>query len=231
VESVEVNGVELKHEAVGSGEPMLLISPVLADGFLPLLSEPALVGRYQLGLPRAHFAGHSSGAAVAAQGTRTSRKGAYADPAGASAALGAQRRGLPQPGRSRLRGVRRRRPRGRIGHVHLRRERARLADVRSRARGAHARLGGAGDQGREDLIRHRAARPDRMGIRPEQAPAVDQPVLSVLGSETEPLWVEVADFLRSSLADVEECTIDGVGHLLHSSPSLEKWPSSWSETP
>ena len=41
------------------------------------------------------------------------------------------------------------------------------------------------------------------------------PVLSVLGADTHPLWVEVADFLRSSLPHVEDCTIDGVGHLLH----------------
>jgi pimeloyl-ACP methyl ester carboxylesterase len=40
-------------------------------------------------------------------------------------------------------------------------------------------------------------------------------VLSVLGSATQPLWVEVADFLRSSLPHVEESTIKGVGHLLH----------------
>src|SRR3954467_10485727 len=45
--SVTVNGVELEYEMVGSGEPVLLISPVLADGFLPLLSDPAL-DRYQL---------------------------------------------------------------------------------------------------------------------------------------------------------------------------------------
>jgi pimeloyl-ACP methyl ester carboxylesterase len=101
VESADVNGIELEYEVVGSGEPVLLISPVLADGFLPLLSEPALADRYQLipyhkrgwvgsthtpppvsiadhaadaaallnhlGVPRAHVAGHSSGAAVAAQ--------------------------------------------------------------------------------------------------------------------------------------------------------------------
>ena len=29
------------------------------------------------------------------------------------------------------------------------------------------------------------------------------------------LWVEVAEFLRTSLPDVEERTIDGIGHLLH----------------
>jgi pimeloyl-ACP methyl ester carboxylesterase len=49
----------------------------------------------------------------------------------------------------------------------------------------------------------------------EQAAAIDQPVLSVLGAETEPLWGEIADFLRSSLPNVEDCTIDRVGHLLH----------------
>jgi pimeloyl-ACP methyl ester carboxylesterase len=37
----------------------------------------------------------------------------------------------------------------------------------------------------------------------------------VLGRKTRPLWVEVAAFLRSSLPTVEECTIPGVGHLLH----------------
>ena len=101
MERAQVNGVELEYEVVGSGEPVLLISPVLADGFLPLLSEPALADRYQLiryhkrgwvgsthtappvsvadhavdaaallehlGVPRAHVAGHSTGAVVAAQ--------------------------------------------------------------------------------------------------------------------------------------------------------------------
>jgi len=49
----------------------------------------------------------------------------------------------------------------------------------------------------------------------EQAAAINRPVLSVLGTQTQPLWVEVADFLRASLPHVEDCTIDGVGHLLH----------------
>jgi pimeloyl-ACP methyl ester carboxylesterase len=49
----------------------------------------------------------------------------------------------------------------------------------------------------------------------EEAAAIRCPVLSVLGSETQPLWVEVADFLRLSLQHVDQCTIDGAGHLLH----------------
>jgi pimeloyl-ACP methyl ester carboxylesterase len=48
----------------------------------------------------------------------------------------------------------------------------------------------------------------------EQAAAIRKPVLSVIGAETQPLWVEIARFLRSSLPHVEECTIDGAGHLL-----------------
>ena len=49
----------------------------------------------------------------------------------------------------------------------------------------------------------------------EQAAAIDQPVLSMTGAETEPLWIEIAGFLRSSLARTEDCTIEDVGHLLH----------------
>jgi pimeloyl-ACP methyl ester carboxylesterase len=48
----------------------------------------------------------------------------------------------------------------------------------------------------------------------EQAAAIHRPVLSVLGAETQPLWVEIADFLRSSLPYIEDCTIEGAGHLL-----------------
>ena len=101
MEIAEVNRVELEYQVVGSGEPVLLISPVLADGFLPLQAQPELTDRYRLiryhkrgwagsthtpapvtiedhaadaaalldhlGVSRAHIAGHSSGAAVAAQ--------------------------------------------------------------------------------------------------------------------------------------------------------------------
>jgi pimeloyl-ACP methyl ester carboxylesterase len=49
---------------------------------------------------------------------------------------------------------------------------------------------------------------------PEQAAAIRTPVLSVIGAETQPLWIEIAEFLRTSLPHVEECTIDGAGHLL-----------------
>ena len=43
-----VNGIELEYEVIGAGEPVLMISPVLADGFRPLVRERALTDRYQL---------------------------------------------------------------------------------------------------------------------------------------------------------------------------------------
>jgi pimeloyl-ACP methyl ester carboxylesterase len=48
----------------------------------------------------------------------------------------------------------------------------------------------------------------------EDAAAVSQPVLSVLGAETGRLFVEGAALLRSWLPRVEELTVEGAGHLL-----------------
>jgi pimeloyl-ACP methyl ester carboxylesterase len=48
MKTVQVNGITLEYEATGTGEPVLLISPVLPDGFLPLLAEPALASRHRL---------------------------------------------------------------------------------------------------------------------------------------------------------------------------------------
>lgn len=44
---------------------------------------------------------------------------------------------------------------------------------------------------------------------------IRQPALSVLGTQTQPLWVEVAERLRAWVPNIEECKIDGAGHLLH----------------
>jgi pimeloyl-ACP methyl ester carboxylesterase len=49
----------------------------------------------------------------------------------------------------------------------------------------------------------------------EQATAISQPVLSVLGTETERLFVEGRDLLHSWFPQIEDCTIEGVAHLLH----------------
>jgi len=49
---------------------------------------------------------------------------------------------------------------------------------------------------------------------PEDAAAVSQPVLSVLGADSERLFVEGAALLRSWLPSVEDLTVEGAGHLL-----------------
>jgi 3-oxoadipate enol-lactonase len=50
---------------------------------------------------------------------------------------------------------------------------------------------------------------------PEEAAAISQPVLSVLGTKTERLFVEGRELLFSWFPQAEDLTIEGVGHLLH----------------
>ena len=52
-------------------------------------------------------------------------------------------------------------------------------------------------------------------ITAEQAAAISQPVLTLVGTRTEPLFVEAAERLQRWLPRVEQRAIDGVGHLLH----------------
>jgi pimeloyl-ACP methyl ester carboxylesterase len=250
VESVEVNDVVLEYEATGSGEPVLLISPVLADGFVPLLSEPALADGYQLiryhkrgwvgsthtpppvsvadhaadaavlldqlGIRRAHIAGHSSGAAVAVQLALDHPESVHtllllelsllslpsgetffeqAGPAFDAYTSGDHSRALAMFMTA-------------VSGLEWTACRALLED----------RIPGAVAQAVEDADTFFGVELPALvewQFGPQQATDVDRPVLSVLGSDTQPLWVEVAAFLRSSLPQVEELTVDGVGHLLH----------------
>ena len=245
-----VNGVELEYEVVGSGEPVLLISPVLPDGFLPLMTESALTDGYQLiryhkrgwvgsthtegpvtvadhaadaaalldslGLLSAHVAGHSSGAAVAAQlsldhpGTARTlvlmELSLLSVPAGeaffaqAGPAFEAYGAGDHEGAIARFLGV--------VGGLDPAAVRTVLDDL----------LPGAFAQSVKDadtLFGVELPGLAEWGFGTEQAAAIECPVLSVLGSGTQPLWVDVAAFLRSSLPHAEECKIDGVGHLLH----------------
>src|SRR5215217_3877028 len=50
---------------------------------------------------------------------------------------------------------------------------------------------------------------------PKQATAISQPVLSVLGTETDQWFVDGQELLHSWFPQIEDCTIRGVAHLLH----------------
>ena len=250
MESVNVNGVQLEYEAIGSGEPVLLVSPVIADGFLPLLSEPALAERHRLiryhkrgwagsthtpppvsisdhaadaaalldhlGVRRAHIAGHSSGAAVAAQLALDRPEmvhtlmllelslfsvpsgGAFLEEAGP--VFEAYGNGDPSGALAMFLSA--------VSGLDWNDCRALLDE----------QVPGAVAQGIADADTFFGVELPALGgweFGPEQAAAIDRPVLSILGAETRPLWVEVAEFLRCSLPQVEERTIAGVGHLLH----------------
>ena len=169
-----------------------------------------------LGVRRAHIAGHSTGASIGAQLALDHPEKVHTltllEPTLVSLPLGGAFLEAAGPV---FEAYAKRRPRGRVRHVRDRRKRPRLGRVSSVARGADPGRGCAVDQGCRHLLRSRAARAvAEWTFGPEQAAAIRRPVLSVIGAETQPLWVEIAEFLRSSLPHVEECTIDGVGHLL-----------------
>jgi len=102
MQRIDLNGVDFDFDVQGSGEPLLLIhGSILADAFVPLLTEPRIANHYRvisyhrrgfagssrasvpftiaqqaadgrallqhIGIPRAHVAGHSYGAAIAIQ--------------------------------------------------------------------------------------------------------------------------------------------------------------------
>lgn len=48
-----------------------------------------------------------------------------------------------------------------------------------------------------------------------QAAAIEQPVLSVLGTDSDPWFADGHQLLHTWFAQVEDCVVDGVAHLLH----------------
>ena len=249
MERVEVNGVELEFEIRGSGEPVLLIDMLIADCFVPLLTEPSLANQYQLiryhkrgwvgsthtpppvsmgdhaadaaalldhlGVRRAHIAGHSSGASIAAQLALD-----YAERVHTLTLLEPTLVSLPL-GQAFLKSA------GPVFDAYGRGDHAgAFAMFAAAASGLEweeckalleERIPGVVAQSIEDADTFFGVELPSLPVwsfGPEQAAAIHRPVLSVLGAETQPVWVEIAEFLRSSLPYIEECTIEGVGHLL-----------------
>lgn len=250
MKKAKVNGSELEYEVTGAGEPVLLISPVLADGFVPLLSERELAGRYRLityhkrgwvgskprtgavsvadhaadaaallrhlGVSRAHIAGHSSGAAVALQL-------ALDEPALVHTIALLELSLFSVPSAARLM-----EKAGPAFEAYGAGDRKMALAIFMSAvsgldwdtcRNALERaVPGSVSQSIQDAdtffgVELPALTEWKFGA--EQGARISQPVLSILGTDTEPMWVEVADALRSWIADVEDCSIEGAGHLLH----------------
>lgn len=243
--------VDLEHRIVGSGEPVLFISPVLSDGFAPLLVHPALADHYRLvhyhrrgwvgsthtpgpvaigqhvtdavalldhlGIERAHIVGHSSGAAIATQLGLDHPHRAHT-----LTLLELSLLTLPE-GQRFLRGA------GPVFDLYSSGEHEQaFAAFMSAVSGldwdACAALletaaPGTVAQSVQDADTFFGIELPSLGewdLPPARATAVSSPVLSVLGSDTAPLWVEVAAFLRRHVPDLEEVLVDGAGHLLHS---------------
>jgi pimeloyl-ACP methyl ester carboxylesterase len=249
MKTANVNGVELEYEITGSGEPLLLISPVLTDGFLPFLSERALSDRYRLiryhkrgwggsthspppvsiadhvadaaalleylNVPRAHIAGHSSGGPVALQmaldrpelvhtlvllePSILTMPGAPAFLQKAGPALEAYAAGDHEKALAIFMTA--------VSGLDWPACRAMVEE----------RIPGAIADALKDADTFFGV--ELPGLIPwtfdaRSAAAISQPTLSVVGTETQPLWHEIAEMLRSSLPHVEECRIDGIGHLL-----------------
>jgi len=245
-----VNGIELEYDVVGAGEPVLMISPVIADGFRPLTRERALTDRWQLityhkrgwvgstrtpppvtiadhaadaaalleylEISRAHVAGHSSGAAVAVQLAldHPQRVQSLALLELSLLSIPAAAGLLEKAGPA-------------FKHYAEGRPEAAVATFMSAVSGLEweacralldERIPGAVAQTIADVETFFGVELPALGawtFDAGQAARVSQPVLSVVGAETQPLWIEVADRLRSGCGQVEECTIEGAGHLLH----------------
>ncbi len=244
-----VNGLELEYDVIGHGEPVLLINSVLADGFLPLLSEPALANRYQLityhkrgwmgstrtagpvsigdhaadaaallrdlGVRQAHVAGHSSGAAVAVQLALTEPELVHS-----LALLELPLMSIPGGAAFLQKAGPAFETYGSGDHEAAMRTFLTMvsglewnecrAVLDKNAPGAIA----AGIKDADMLFGIEFPAVAAWPFGADQAARVSQPVLSVLGSRTDALWVEVAEVLRSWFKDVEECTIRDAGHLL-----------------
>ena len=241
---------DLEYEITGSGPPVLFISPVLADGFLPLLRHPVLVDHYQLvhyhrrgwvgsthtpgpvsihqhaadaaalldrlGVAPVHVVGHSSGAAVGAQLALD-----HPDTVHTLTLLELSLLSLPN-GQAFLHGA------GPVLEIYRAGDHEQaFARFMSAVSGLdwdtcrvalEAQAPGVVEQSIKDADTFFGIELPSMAawsLDPDRARAITQPVLSVLGADTEPLWVEVAAFLRANVSQLEEATVDGVGHLLH----------------
>jgi pimeloyl-ACP methyl ester carboxylesterase len=251
MKKTNVNGVELDYEERGSGEAVLLIGPgPIADSFLPLLSEKALVERYRLityrqrrpnpgtdvpvpvsfaehaadavtllanlGVQRAHVAGHSTGAAIALQMAVDYPAAAHSlallEPpllSVPSAAAFLEKAGpaLAAYGSG-----------DREGAIMSFLTMACSLDWAACQRVIEKQIPGGvarALQDSENFFGSYLPALSSWQFGAEQAAKITQPILSVLGQQTEPLFVDSDKQLRSWFPRIAGCRIEGAAHLLH----------------
>ena len=248
MDRARIDGIELEYEITGSGEPVLLVAPVVADGFVPLVSEPAL-GDYQLiryhkrgwlgsthtagpvsieqhaedaiglldriGVHRAHLVGHSSGACIAAQialdtAERVVTVGLLEpSPLTTPAGQAFARQASPV-----------------FDLYGSGNHEAALAAFMSAVSGLDwsacqalltQRIPDAVANGVKDiqtLFEIELPSLTKWSFDADKVARIRQPVLSVVGSETGAMWLDIAAFMRTTIPNVDERTIEGAGHLL-----------------
>jgi pimeloyl-ACP methyl ester carboxylesterase len=250
MDSATVNGVELEYEIIGSGEPVLLSSPAVPRGFLPLLSQPALADRYRL--IRYHRRGWAGSTHTLPP---VSIADHAADAAGLLDHLGVRRAHVAGHSNSGPVVLQLALDRPDLVHTLTLLEPALFtvpsAEVFFKQAGPSLEAYGAGDHERavagflnavsgldwetcqavidehvpggiaqtvkdaDTLFGIELPAISAWAFGPEQAAAILKPVLSVLGTETVQLFVEGRTLVHSWFPQVEDCTIEGVGHLLH----------------
>ena len=250
MDSATVNGVELEYEIIGSGEPVLLSSPAVPRGFLPLLSQPALADRYRLiryhrrgwagsthtlppvsiadhaadaaglldhlGVRRAHVAGHSNSGPVVLQlaldrpdlvHTLTLLEPALFTVPSAEAFF--KQAGPSLEAYSA--GDHERAVAGFLNAVSGLDWETCQAVIDEHVPGGIAQTVKDADT----LFGIELPAISAWAFGPKQATTIHRPILSVLGTETVQLFVDGRPLLHTWFPQVKDCTIQGVGHLLH----------------
>jgi pimeloyl-ACP methyl ester carboxylesterase len=249
MDRAKVNGVELEYEVSGSGEPLLLISPVVADAFSSFMSQRRLTDNFRLiryhkrgwvgsthtpgpvsvadhardaaallerlGVDRAHVAGHSSGGAVALELARQRPElvrslvllepallwvpsaGAFFAKAGPAFEL--YRAGKKEEAVGAFLAV------------------ASGFEVTKARAVIDASAPGSIRRAVDDADTFFGIELPALGewkLTPEDAAKISQPALSLVGSNSDPVFVEGADFLRRTMPNLTEQKLEGIGHLL-----------------
>jgi pimeloyl-ACP methyl ester carboxylesterase len=247
MEIARVNGADIEYEVKGSGEPVLLIEPVVADAFLPFMSAKPLADyrliRYhksgwcgsthtpglcmsdyakeadalleELGVTRAHVVGHSSGADVALQLALD-----YPDRVHSLALLEPGILSVPSAQSMFERAGPAMAAYGAGDHrtavesffcvvSGLDRDSC-VAALEKNAPGAVA----ATIKDADTLFGVEFPAVTGWTFGPEQAARIQQPILSVRGTKTDPVWVEVDQLLHTWFPEVEGLSVPGAGHML-----------------